>query len=182
VVNRFYMVKDNPAKNHVWVTPLTETDLYDATLNLVQDGTDAQKAAAKASLETAKGWYITLGVGEKVDGPSTTLSGTTFFGTNTPANNATDICVSNLGIAKTYAVSFTDASATANLNKDAALSGADRSQTIPGGGFPPPPVALQVEIDGKFYQGVAFGTQILQPPGTAFGRRFRSWWFQPVDR
>jgi type IV pilus assembly protein PilY1 len=182
VVNRFYMVKDNPAKNHVWATPLTETDLYDATLNLVQDGTTAQKAAAKASLETAKGWYITLGVGEKVDGPSTTLSGTTFFGTNTPANNATDICVSNLGIAKTYAVSFTDASATANLNKDAALSGADRSQTIPGGGFPPPPVALQVEIDGKFYQGVAFGTQILQPPGTAFGRRFRSWWFQPVDR
>jgi type IV pilus assembly protein PilY1 len=182
VVNRFYMIKDNPAKNYVWAAPLTETDLYDATLNLVQDGTTAQQAAAKTSLETQKGWYITLGAGEKVDGPSTTLSGTTFFGTNTPANNATDICVSNLGIAKTYAVSFTDASATANLNKDAALSGADRFQIIPGGGFPPPPVALQVEIDGKFYQGVAFGTQILQPPGQAFGRRFRSWWFQPIDR
>ena len=182
VVNRFYMIKDNPAKGYTWTTPLTEANLYDATLNLVQDGTSAEKAAAKTSLETAQGWYITLGTGEKVDGPSTTLSGTTFFGTNSPANNASDICVSNLGIAKTYAVSFTDASATANLTKDQALTGADRSQIIPGGGFPPPPVALQVEIDGKFYQGVAFGTQILQPPGTAFGRRFRSWWFQPIDR
>jgi type IV pilus assembly protein PilY1 len=115
-----------------------------------------------------------------VDGPSTTLSGTTFFGTNTPTSDPANSCTGNLGIAKTYAVSFIDASAT--IRRDGVLDAADRAQIIPGGGFPPPPVALQIEIDGKFYQAVAFGTQIVQPPGVSFGRRFRSWWFQPIDR
>ena len=56
------------------------------------------------------------------------------------------------------------------------------SQVV-GVGFPPPPVALQIEgEDGQLFQAVAFGTQIIQPPGEAFGRRFRSWWFQPIDR
>jgi type IV pilus assembly protein PilY1 len=179
VANRFYMIKDRQAKNYVWDAPLTEAELYDATDNLIQDGSAAEQSAAKVALADAKGWYIRLNEGEKVVGPSTTLSGTTFFGTNTPATDDDDAC-GNLGTARTYAVSFQDASAT--IRRDGVLDAADRSAIIPGGGFPPPPVALQVEIDGKFYQAVAFGTQILQPPGTAVGRRFRSWWFQPIDR
>ncbi len=41
----------------------------------------------------------------------------------------------------------------------------DRSLVIPGGGFPPAPVALQVDIDGKPYQGVAFGPTDLPASG-----------------
>ena len=39
---------------------------------------------------------------------------------------------------------------------------------ITGGGFPPPPVALQVDVDGQPHQGVAFGPQIFQPAGRGF--------------
>lgn len=182
IVNRFYMLKDNRAKNHVWATPLKETDLYDATSNLIQEGDTDQKAAAKLALAEKQGWYITLGEGEKVDGPSTTLSGTTFFGTNTPTDPVPGTCVSPLGDARAYAVSFIDAGATRDVNRDKKLDASDRSQNV-GVGFPPPPVALQIEgEDGQLLQAVAFGTQIIQPPGEAFGRRFRSWWYQPIDR
>jgi type IV pilus assembly protein PilY1 len=179
VANRFYMIKDQQAKNYVWPAPLTEADLYDATDNLVQDGTAAEQSAARVALAGTQGWYIRLGEGEKVVGPSTTLSGTTFFGTNTPIGEDDAAC-GDPGTARNYAVSFKDATAT--IRRDGVLDASDRSAIIPGGGLPPAPVALQVEIDGQIYQAVAFGTQILQPPGTAFGRRFRSWWYQPIDR
>ena len=32
------MIRDNPAKNYLWATPLAEADLYDATSNLIQQG------------------------------------------------------------------------------------------------------------------------------------------------
>ena len=60
---------------------------------------------AVTALGSAFGWYITLGTGEKVDGPSTTLSGTTFFGTNTPDDSGAS-CVANLGVARVYAVNY----------------------------------------------------------------------------
>ena len=192
ITNRFYMLKDEHAMTHRYTTPLTEPDLYDATDNLIQDGDSTERAAAAASLASASGWYITLQSGEKVVGPSTTLSGATFFGTNAPDPDYSDSCVANLGIAKTYAVSYLDASALVDFygnnngqNGTATLGIADRSQVIVGGGFPPPPVALQVDVDDgtgvRSYQGVAFGPQIVQPPGSSFGRRFREWWYQTTD-
>ena len=181
VSNRFYMIRDFIGKDARWTTPLTESSLYNATSNLIQDGTTAQKAQAGGDLAAASGWYIVLGTGEKVDGEATTLSGTTFFGTNTPADNTTDICISNLGTAKAYAISYINASATTNFNGTAGLDVGDRSQVIPGGGFPPPGVALQVVIDGQTYQAVAFGTNILPAPSGPFGRRYRSWWYEPID-
>ena len=183
ITNRFYMIKDEHVMTHRYTTPLTESDLFDTTDNLIQQGNDSQVAAARVSLNAADGWYITLGTGEKVDGTSTTLSGATFFGTNTPSDGNGNACVANLGTAKTYAVSYLDGGAVIHLdgNLGDALNLDDRSLIIPGGGFPPPPVALQVDIDGSPYQGVAFGPQIFQPAGTGFGRRFREWWYQDTD-
>ena len=193
ITNRFYMIKDEHAKNHRYTSALTERDLYDATENLIQDGDTTQRSEAVTSLTNSKGWYITLLEGEKVVGPSTTLSGATFFGTNTPNTGDGNSCVANLGTARTYAVSYLDASAIVDLyganngqnNGTIELGAADRSQVIPGGGFPPAPVALQVDVNNgsntQSYQGVAFGTQILQPPGAGFGRRFRVWWYQNKD-
>ena len=76
-----------------------------------------------STLAAASGWYIVLGAGEKVDGESTTLSMTTYFGTNTPASNASFVCVGNLGIAKTYAVNYMNAAATIGVNGTAGLDG-----------------------------------------------------------
>lgn len=183
ITNRFYMLKDDHSKTYRYTTALTESDLFDTTNNLIQQGTEAQQTAATVSMNNAKGWYITLGSGEKVDGPSTTLSGATFFGTNTPSDGNNNSCVANLGTAKTYAVSYLTGGAVIHLdgNLGDPLNLDDRSIVIPGGGFPPPPVALQVDINGEPYQGVAFGPQIFQPAGQAFGRRFREWWYQTTD-
>jgi type IV pilus assembly protein PilY1 len=183
ITNRFYMLKDEHSRMYRYTTPLTESDLFDTTNNLIQQGTAEQQAAATVSLNNARGWYITLAAGEKVDGPSTTLSGATFFGTNTPADGDENSCVANLGTARTYAVNYLTGGAVIHLdgNLGDALNADDRSQVIPGGGFPPPPVALQVDIGGTSYQGVAFGPNILQPSGAGFGRRYREWWYQNTD-
>jgi type IV pilus assembly protein PilY1 len=183
ITNRFYMIKDQHLKGYRYTSPLTEDDLFDTTDNLIQQGTADEQAAALTALGSASGWYITLGVGEKVDGPATTLSGATFFGTNTPEDGNQNSCVGNLGTARTYAVNYLTGGAIKDFYQDGSglLDSNDRSQVIPGGGFPPAPVALQVTIDGKSYQGVAFGPQIIEPPGSSFGRRYREWWYQNTD-
>lgn len=182
ITNRFYMLKDDHSRTYRYTTALTEGDLFDTTDNLIQQGTVDQQAAATVQLNNAKGWYITLGSGEKVVGPSTTLSGATFFGTNTPGGND-NVCVANLGTAKAYAINYLTGGAVIHFdgNLGDPLNLDDRSQVIPGGGFPPPPVALQVDIDGTSYQGVAIGPQIFQPAGAGFGRRYREWWYQTTD-
>ena len=179
ITNRFYMLKDEHLKTHRYTSPLVHGNLFDTTDNLIQQGTTAQQAAAVVSLNNAKGWYIELGEGEKVDGPSTTLSGATFFGTNTPADPDSRVCIGNLGTARTYAVDYLTAGAVIHLdgNLGDPLNLDDRSIVIPGGGFPPAPVALQVDVDGQPQQGVAFGPKIFQPAGQGFGRRYREWWY-----
>jgi len=183
ITNRFYMLKDDHARTYRYTTALTESNLFDTTDNLIQEGTDEERTAATVAMNDARGWFITLGNGEKVDGPATTLSGATFFGTNTPSDGNGNSCVANLGTAKTYAVSYLTGGAVIHLdgNLGDALNSDDRSMIIPGGGYPPAPVALQVDIDGESYQGVAFGPQIFQPAGAGFGRRFREWWYQTTD-
>jgi len=183
ITNRFYMIKDEHARTYRYTTYKTESDLYDTTANLIQEGSSTQKTAAQTAMNNAIGWYITLGSGEKVDGPATTLSGATFFGTNTPSDGNGNSCVANLGTAKTYAVNYLNGGAVIHLDGNVGdpLDSTDRSQVIIGGGFPPPPVALQVDINGQSYQGVAFGPQIFQPSGAGFGRRYREWWYQSTD-
>jgi type IV pilus assembly protein PilY1 len=184
ITNRFYMLKDQHLKTYRYTTALAESDLFDTTTNLIQQGDAGQQATATASLSAANGWYITLAAGEKVDGPATTLSGATFFGTNTPEDGTGNTCVANLGTAKTYAVNYLNGGAIKDWYNDGlatTLTRNDRALVITGGGFPPAPVALQVDIGGTSYQGVAFGPQIVQPPGVSFGRRYREWWYQNTD-
>jgi type IV pilus assembly protein PilY1 len=183
ITNRFYMIKDDHMKTYRYASALTEGNLFDTTANLIQQGDATQQAAAAVSLTSASGWYITLRAGEKVDGPATTLSGATFFGTNTPADSNSSSCIGNLGTARTYAVNYLNAGSVIHLdgNLGDPLNLDDRSVVIPGGGFPPAPVALQVDIDGEPQQGVAFGPKIFQPAGSGFGRRFRQWWYQSTD-
>ena len=113
VTNRYYMFKDRD----VGTTAITEADLYDTTANLIQTGTAAQQTAANDALTAAKGWYITLGTGEKVVTSSITLAGITFFNTNQPSLPAPGVCTSNLGIAREYAVGYKDG--TAKIDNDA---------------------------------------------------------------
>jgi type IV pilus assembly protein PilY1 len=181
VVNRFYMLKDTNKGVVGTDLSITEADLYDATANLIQNGTAGEQLAAKAAQGTAKGWYVTLSTGEKVVGNAVTLAGTTYFGTNRPTPAADGVCTPNLGEARLYALSFKDGSATTENNGTAGLTQSDRFRVRAGGGYPPSFVPISVVINDKIYQGVVSGTQVITAPFQA-GKRKRTFWFFEFDR
>lgn len=186
VVNSFYMIKDRDANSLSFdgvenVTtlsiagaslstdlPITSTDVFDAT---------------NVSGVNSFGWKIDLAAGEKSVGSAVTISGTTFFNTNQPSSTAGGgACGSNLGIARQYLVSYTDAAATTDLNGLGTLSIANRSTIHAGGGYLPSPVPVVVEIDGKKYQAVISGTSVQTPPGLTLDARLRTYWYKEVDQ
>ena len=167
--NRFYMVRD--ALNITYPARCTGNasatcELFDATTNSTIPNTD-------------KGWYMDLGVGEKVVGGAVTLAGTTFFPTNEWTPPAPGSCTSELGIARIYGISYLNASATMYFNGSTETT---RSMEVPGGGFPPSPVPTLIEIDDQFYQGVISGPTVVTPPGLALDKRKLIYWYrQGVD-
>jgi type IV pilus assembly protein PilY1 len=181
VANRFYMLKDTNTGLTSADLSITESDLYDASANLVQDGTGTEQASATTALSGAQGWYIALLSGEKVVGNAITLAATTYFGTNRPTPAADGVCTPNLGEARLYALSFKDASATTENNGSAGLTLGDRYRVRAGGGYPPSFVPISVSISNKIYQGVVSGTQVLTAPIQA-GKRKRTFWFLELDK
>ena len=143
VENRFYMIQDkqiSPYTNARPTTadcndstspryndfrcklPLGESDLYDATADLIQEGDAAEQVAASADLYSASGWYIRLEErpGEKSLASSITVGGNVVFTTFAPALEVTineDICKPATGQAYLYTVSLLDASAVFNFDK-----------------------------------------------------------------
>ena len=108
-------------------------------LNTQPSGTYAAQGLATvavpfATSNTAPGFFTYLAVGEKVVNAPTTISGTTFFGTNRPFPVASASCASNLGEARGYALD--------------PFSGATSSVIYDGGGLPPTAVAGVVVING----------------------------------
>jgi type IV pilus assembly protein PilY1 len=166
VKNRFYMVKDVPGGGYpIECTGDTDADptcaLSDATTSSIIPG-------------DAKGWYIELGEGEKVVGSAVTLAGTTFFPTNQPDPES---CTANLGKARIYGVDFENGSATMFLTAGEPPE-KTRSMEVPGGGFPPSPVPVLVEIDGEYHQGVISGPTVVTPPGLKLEKRSLIWWYK----
>ena len=118
-VNRFYALKDTTTgKDASGITAITEAALFNAS-SAAYDG-------------TLSGFYTTFATGEKSVNASTTLRGTTFFGTNKPTPPSTTSCSSNLGEAKGYA-----------LNP---FKGTFTSAVFDGGGLPPSPTTGIVTI------------------------------------
>jgi len=209
IANRFYMFKDQggdsgPATGNVTTTPaltpagttavITEGALFDATDNCIQDCTGQAQADAIADLDSASGWYITLGSGEKVVGNPVTAAGTTLFATNQPdAGAGGGTCGSNLGIARLYQVSAADAIATRDQNSSGGLDGSDRASGLMGGGFPPPPSLRTIDTStGPTKPGdppkptnsvvcVVSGFNCTKPGGPGEGARLRKYWFKEID-
>lgn len=118
VGNRFYMLRDYNLYTAYFGSggatvpaALTEANLYDATDNLVQDGTSAQKSTALSALAAANGWYIRLETaGEKSLATALTLNGTIFFTTFAP-DASVNSCVPVPGSGYLYAVKLQNATA-----------------------------------------------------------------------
>ncbi|PVY80433.1 type IV pilus assembly protein PilY1 [Cupriavidus alkaliphilus] len=181
VVNRFYMLKDTALTGGLpstW-TPLTESSLFDATTTEYADAT------------TAKGFYLTLGAGEKVVNAPLTVAGYTYFGTNQPSVPKPGACYPDLGTARGYAVSFLTGKGINN----------NRYVVFNNGGLPPSPVFgvvavtdksgntsnVPVLIGGGNQTGPgggdntsSLGAQKISPPG--IGKRKRTYWYTQTDK
>lgn len=185
IANRWYMIKDSHAINALPASPaITESNLVDLTSNLLQDptATQAQIDALNADLAAGSGWFIRLGTGEKAVTGATTLGGTTIFATNTPASVATPgTCTGSLGLALIYAVDFKNATATIDFNGDGVLSGSERTIERVGGGFPPTAIPFATQIGNQYYEGAITGTQVIQPPSSPIGQRYRVFWNLSID-
>lgn len=158
--DRFYMLRlpdvtSTPvdADGNVAYTALTEASLYDATENLIQDGTtDADRAAAAESLGSSDGWYIRLNnVGEKVLSTSQTINNEIFFTTYEPTPS-TNPCVPAAGTSRLYHVSALDSRAVVNYDDsdgnggtDDELDAADRFVELNTIGLPPNPQRMRVD-------------------------------------
>ncbi len=120
VTNRAYFIKDTGTSVG---TPVTADVIESGLVN----------ATSSAYTGLQNGYYITLALGEKSVNAPTTVFGTTYFGTNTPVAPSATSCLSNLGVAKGYALNPFDGSYSSN--------------TFDGGGLPPSPVSGLVGID-----------------------------------
>ncbi len=117
VVDRLYAVKD--AGNIT--TPLTESNLVNATENLLQvsSTTSSEITTILTNLSTNKGWYIKLdqNSGEKVLSPASVFAKVAYYTSFTPGSGVElNPCVPNRGTASVYAVKYLTAEAVFNYD------------------------------------------------------------------
>ena len=123
--------------------PITEDHLYNATQNLIGEGTPDEREAALQQLATTTGWFIEMeGSGEKVLGSSVTFNNKVLFTSYTPGD-ATDPCSPNVGSGTFWAVNLLDGTPVEQFDTDdELLNKKDRHKNIPSPGLPPAPQTL----------------------------------------
>jgi type IV pilus assembly protein PilY1 len=151
VDNAFFMIKDDRSASPSVITTSSLVAIDpDAVLTTTQK--------ADLALSTNKGWYLALGSGghdkEQVVTSAVVLAGIAYFSTHTPT---VPTACDNLGLARGYAVSYLDASAS---------SGGSRFSTIIGGGLPPSPVAGIVTVTLTVTNSDGTTTTKKNPDGT----------------
>ena len=159
VQDRFFMIKDE----NVWHAPprgipdefgntppieypqVTEADLYDATANLIQDGTADQKKAARRALQRAKGWYIDLDRGEKGYSAAKVFDYAVMFTTYKGERSASsDPCTASatVGEARFYALNMMNGAAIFDMVDDGRKERRDRRRRLRIPGLPPAPTLV----------------------------------------
>ena len=189
VVNRMYAVKND------WTSSatLTDSDLVNVTDDLIQLGTEAEKASIKALLDSAAGWYIELeNSGEKVVASPRLYGGVVYFTTYTPSADATgspdgsDPCaVSTVrGVGRLYAVNYKTGASVLNLSSEVEtdhsgstvdLGKKDRSVTI-GTAIPSAPVIAVLAGGARIFIGVEGG--IVSLPTITTQDMYTYYWTQ----
>ncbi len=167
VNDRVYVIQDpyiaQPPANYRY-TPsgaYKESDLYDASNNLVQDGSSAQQAAALSSLNNAKGWFMNLeSSGEKVLGRAVIYNGILLINSFAPISSASASCSPGSGVNFLYAVNIENGGAVFNFDKaSSGLTKSDRKFVLKHGALAP-----EASIVSRGAQGgeICVGTECLQ--------------------
>ena len=189
VVNRIYAVKNDWAST----ATLTESDLVNVTDDMIQLGTETEKASIRALLESAYGWYIELeNPGEKVVASPRVYGGVVYFTTYTPSSgtesdsDGSDPCeVSTVrGVGRLYAVSYKTGASVLNLSSEVEkdhsditvdLGKKDRSVAI-GTAIPSAPVIAVLAGGARIFIGVEGG--IVSLPTIATQDMYTYYWTQ----
>lgn len=159
--DRFYTVFDTqPAVGAPsgWTT-LSETDLYDATANLIGQGSD--KKAELAKLAAKSGWRLSLSVtGEKVLAEARSIGGTVYFTTFEPSLSS---CGAS-GVNRLYAVSLKDGTPPSDLDGDGDTLLEDRVLTLGQGGIAPEFKRIFLPCSGEGCTQDCVGTECRDGP------------------
>ena len=142
--------------------PYTEANLYNATDNLLQQGTSAQRSAALSSLTNANGWYMKLEEsGEKVLSKAVIYNGVLLFNSFAPLTSTPAVCLPVPGVNRLYAVNIENGAAVFNLDASggSALVKADRSVLLNHPSLAPSPTIISRGSGGA---KVCVGTNCLQ--------------------
>ncbi|MCG8537231.1 MAG: pilus assembly protein PilY, partial [Pseudomonadales bacterium] len=170
VEDRFFVIHQTdtnsaPADSNLDGSPdyvtLVESDLYDATDNTIENGTDAQKTAAISALAAASGWFIEMegelsdgsnDPGEKILSRALTFGGVVYFSSYQPSATVSADCTIAPGLSKLYAVNITNGTpagiidSSTGTNNDG-TDASDRFSTLLTSGLPPDPVHLRISND-----------------------------------
>lgn len=132
--NYFFMLIDQPS-NPDWLdSDATGCSVDRICMNALLPIGTADPTAAQLSSKP-HGWYLEMADTEQVVTSAVTGLGKVIFSTHAPAVQQEGVC-SSLGIAKSYSISYVDASADG-----------ERFVFVEGGGLPPSPVIVQVILD-----------------------------------
>ncbi len=114
--NRFGSCNDCTTPPNV----ISHSDLYDASSNLIQQGTDQQTASGLSLLGSSKGWYINLAAsGEKTTTTGDVYSGQLLYSTYAPSSApGANICTPSIGSSRFYVMDLHTASAIRDVDND----------------------------------------------------------------
>jgi type IV pilus assembly protein PilY1 len=146
--DRFYMIKD-PS---VWTAPgsyvtVVNSDLFDATSNIVQEGSESEQITAKQEILTASGWYIDLGTAEKSFSKAVLYNYAVLF-TTYSAVRTDDLAACEargaVGVSRFYSVNMTNGAAIFDGlgGNEGGLESSDRSMVLSMVGMPPSPTLV----------------------------------------
>ena len=191
IKDRFYLLRDPNVEqkpSDYAAYKATESDLYDATMNLVGEG--ANKATESALFKSRQGWYIKLNepdasyIGEKVLAESITYKNQLLFTTYTPAViSTTEACAaSQLGTSRVYSISVFDATPTANRDGSGTednLVRSDRSQALTKSGISPKVTIVLTDENGGDGAMALSGTDLID--GLDLEPIQKTYWKQKSD-
>ncbi len=157
VQNNFYVLKD---QDYQYIlnsyTKVTESNLYDATANTIQEGADqTTRNTASTTLNSAAGWFIKMeNAGEKILSTALTFENKILFTSYQPeTTQSTSACQVSIGTGRFYFMSIIDATPVAQLTTAPLPSRANRVQDLKVSALPPSPQPVFTKDDVRVLVG-----------------------------
>ncbi len=145
IEDEFYMIKDTGVFNmdengkfKLPSSPLTQSDLYDATNHLLTSENDTEKELEMNKFADKQGWMIRLTQGgEKVLASPLILDYKIFFTTYLPATSSDSLCAPPSGNSRAYLVNLLNGNAITDLNQNGETDPEDRYAQLSQTGIAP---------------------------------------------